>query len=404
MNRPTEQQVDEFLSRGVDQVIDHDKFRAMLLSGNPIKMYFGVDPTGYDLHIGHAVALRKMKQLQDWGHEVILLIGDFTAKIGDPTGKDKTREPLTSEQVLENAKDYQSQASKILNFEGENAIKVVYNNEWLGKLTFTDVVDLSAKFTVQQILERDMYQRRLQEGKPISLHEFLYPLMQGYDSVHLEVDMQMGGSDQLFNILAGRTLMDKLKGKESHVVTLALLEGSDGRKMSKSFNNHIPLMAEPNDMYGRVMSVKDELLVQYFTLGTDLGLDEIKQIESELKNGTNPRDVKMRLAREIVTMYHSADDAKSAEEAFINQFQKGAKPDEMEEVDLSELGSKSWSIVDLLVETHLAPSKSEARRLVEQGAVKLNDTVMSDLEAKIDLANGDILQKGKRGFKKIKLD
>ncbi len=398
--QPTQQQINEFLTRGVSEVIDREKLEKDLVDGKQIRVYLGIDPTGSDIHIGHAIALRKLRQLQDWGHHVILLIGDFTALIGDPTGKDEMRKVLTTEQVLENAKDYQQQAAKVLRFEGENPVELKYNSHWLAKLSFADVIELAANFTVQQMLERDMFEKRINEGRPVSLHEFLYPLMQGYDSVALDVDLELGGSDQLFNMLAGRTLKSKLRNEEKHVMTMALLEGTDGRKMSKTFNNHIPITAEANDMYGKVMSIKDDLIVQYFTLATDISMEEIAAIEADMKNGANPRDAKMRLAREIVKMYHDEKAAQAAEQAFINQFQKGALPEEMEAFTPA---SKMMMLVDVLVDSGLCSSKGDARRMIEQGAVKLNGEVMKSTEAKIELKDGDVLQKGKRGFRKITL-
>jgi tyrosyl-tRNA synthetase len=401
MNKPTKEQLQEFLSRGVSEVIERDKLTEKLEKGEQIRVYLGIDPTGTEIHIGHAIALRKLRKLQDWGHKVILLIGDFTAMIGDPTGKDELRNALTAEQVLDNAKDYQQQSAKILKFGGENPVTVKYNSEWLGKMNFSDVVELASNFTVQQMLERDMFDKRMKDGKPIHMHEFFYPLMQGYDSVALDVDLELGGSDQLFNMLAGRTLKEKLRGDEKHVMTMSLLEGSDGRKMSKSYNNHIPLNTDPTDMFGRVMSIKDELILQYFELATDVSEGDMKEIKQAMEKGENPRDYKMQLGREIVTMYHSADDADKAEQAFIAQFQKGAKPTEIEEVQIS---SKTMMLVDLLVESGLCSSKSDARRMVKQNAVRLQDKLQSDPNTKVSIQDGDILQKGKRGFRKLKTD
>jgi len=401
MTKPTKEQVEEFLSRGVSEVIDKEKLQEILLSGKQIRIYQGFDPTGTELHLGHAIGLHKLRQLQDWGHKVVLLVGDFTAMIGDPTGKDQLRNSLTSEEVLENAKDYQNQAAKILDFDGENSIELKYNSEWLSKLNFSDIIELSTNFTVQQMLERDMFEKRMKEGRPIHMHEFFYPLMQGYDSVVLDVDLELGGSDQLFNMLAGRTLKQKLRNEEKHVMTMALLEGSDGRKMSKSYHNHIPITADPNDMFGRVMSVKDELLIQYFTLTTKLSTEEIAQIEKELASGANPRDIKMRLGRELVTMYHGAEHAEPAQQAFIDQFQKGGMPEDIEEVKIS---SKTIMLVDLLVESGLCSSKSDARRMVEQNAVHLRDELQTDANGKVMINNGDILQKGKRGYRKLIVD
>lgn len=398
MHKPTKADIQEFLTRGVEEVIERKDFEKMLTSGKRITVYLGIDPTGADIHIGHSILLRKMRKLQDWGHEVILLIGDFTAMIGDPTGRDAARQPLTTEQVLENAKDYQDQAARILDFDGENPVIIKYNSQWLSGMNFGAIVDLAANFTVQQMMERDMFQRRLAEGKPISLHEFLYPLMQSYDSVHMGVDLELGGSDQLFNMLVGRTLMRKLKNKEKHVLAVTLLEGSDGRKMSKSFGNHIPLRTPAKDMYGKIMSIKDELIGRYFWLCTDIAKEKIDAMEKEMKAGANPRDFKMQLGREIVTMYHGEAAAKEAEAAFISQFQKGALPDDMPEAALSK---KKWSLVDLLVETKLVKSKSDAKRLIKEGAVKINGEAIKEIDAEVTVTSGDVLQKGKRDFRKL---
>jgi tyrosyl-tRNA synthetase len=389
---PSKKELEEFFSRGVAEVIDK-KALIKLMGERKIRVYYGIDPTGADVHIGHAIPLRKLRQLQDWGHQVVLLIGDFTAMIGDPTGKDAMRVPLTTEQVLDNAKDYVDQVSSILDFEGENPVEVKYNSHWLAKMTFSDVVDLSSHFTVQQMLERDMFANRIKDGKPVGLHEFLYPLMQGYDTVAMDMDLELGGSDQLFNMLAGRTLKAKLRNEEKHVMTSALLEGADGRKMSKTYDNHIPIKAEPADMYGKVMAVKDELLEQYFWLSTDL---EKKEIDKLLK-ADNPKEAKMRLGRELVAMFHGEDAAKDAEQAWVNQFQKGALPEDIEEF----VAKPKMLLIDVLVDSGLASSKSDARRVIEQGGVKLNDEAVTDIKEEVSLQNGDIIQKGKRGYRKI---
>ncbi len=389
---PSKKELEEFFSRGVAEVIEK-KALIKLMGERKIRVYYGIDPTGADVHIGHAIPLRKLRQLQDWGHQVVLLIGDFTAMIGDPTGKDAMRVPLTSEQVLDNAKDYVDQVKSILNFEGENPVEVKYNSHWLAKMTFSDVVDLSSHFTVQQMLERDMFANRIKDGKPVGLHEFLYPLMQGYDTVAMDMDLELGGSDQLFNMLAGRTLKAKLRNEEKHVMTSALLEGADGRKMSKTYDNHIPIKAEPGDMYGKVMAVKDELLEQYFWLATDV---EKKEIDKLLK-ADNPKKAKMRLGRELVTMFHGEEAAQAAEQAWVNQFQKGALPEDIEEFP----AKPKMLLIDVLVDSGLASSKSDARRVIEQGGVKLNDEVVSEIKEELTLKTGDIIQKGKRGYRKI---
>lgn len=319
---------DELLTRGVSEVIPADELTKKFESSEPMKIYYGVDPTGPQIHIGHAVVLRKLREFQDLGHHIILLIGDFTARIGDPTDKDAARTVLTHEEVLANANTYQEQAAKILDFDGDNPAVLDYNSKWLDELKFQDVLELSSEFTVQQMLERDMFEKRLRDGKPIHVHEFMYPIMQGYDSVAMEVDMEMGGSDQLFNMLAGRTLLKSRTGKEKVVMTFELLEGTDGRKMSKSYNNIIGVTDEPADMFGKVMSLKDELIPRYFELATDVPMSTVKEAAERLKT-ENPRDLKVELAREIVTMYHSADDAASAEQAFFKVFADKGRPDDI---------------------------------------------------------------------------
>ncbi|PJC36525.1 tyrosine--tRNA ligase [Candidatus Peregrinibacteria bacterium CG_4_9_14_0_2_um_filter_53_11] len=389
--------ITDLLERGVSEVIVRSELEKRLRSGPPIKLYHGIDPTGSRLHIGHAIPLRKLRAFQELGHEVVMLIGSFTALIGDTSDKNSMRPAITQEEIEENFKTYKEQASKILDF---SKVEIRYNGDWLGKLDLKDLLQLANKFTVQQMIERDMYQKRLKEGKPIGLHEFLYPLMQGYDSVAMDVDLEIGGNDQLFNMLAGRTLQRVLKDREKHVMTLQLLEGTDGRKMSKTYNNVINITDEPNEQYGKIMSIKDELIIRYFELCTDLPPEEIRELEATLKAGKNPRDLKMRLGRELVTLYHGAEAAEQAEREFISVFQKGSKPTEMPEFELTE---KEIGIMDLIVELKLASSKSEARRLVEGGGVSINDEKISDREAAIQLSGEwKTIQVGKRRFAKVK--
>ena len=289
--KPSPEQLYNLLNRAVEDVIVREELAKRLEKGERLRVYHGIDPTGPLLHIGHAVTLRKLRQFQDLGHEVILLIGDFTAQIGDPTGRTTERVPLTPEQVKENAKNYQKQAAKILDFKSkENPVQVRFNSDWLAKLSFKEVVQLAMQFTVQQMIERDMFQVRLKDNKPIGLHEFLYPLMQGYDSVAMDVDLEVGGSDQLFNMLAGRDLIRNLKNKSKCVLTTPLLEGLDGRKMSKTYGNFVAVTDEPNDMFGKVMSLRDELITRYFEICTDVSKMEINKIADEMKHGGNPRD------------------------------------------------------------------------------------------------------------------
>lgn len=393
-------QVEDVLTRGVTKVIQKEELEKLLLSKKRIRLYLGIDPTGFDLHIGHAVPLRKLRRFQELGHEVILLFGGFTAQIGDPSGRDEMRKPLTYEQVMANAETYKAQASKILDFKGKNPVKIKNNHDWLSKLSFSDVVKLAGNFTVQQMLERDMFQERIKDELPIGLHEFLYPLMQGYDSVAMDVDLEVAGNDQLFNILAGRTLQEKINGRTKHCMTFELLEGTDGRKMSKTYNNHIPLDLPARDMYGKVMSISDDLIIRYFKLATELPLDEVKRVGEELKKGINPRDVKMRLAREIVTLYHDSTAALDAEQAFINQFSKKELPDDIKEVSV---GKSTVLLLDLLLEQGMIPSKGEGRRLMEQGGIKVNEEKVNNPLTTLKLGKEKtLLQVGKRKFLFIK--
>lgn len=384
------------LDRGVDTIYpSREALAKELESGKKLTLYLGVDPTGALLHIGHTVALRKLAQFQQAGHTVILLIGDFTGRIGDPTGKDKTRVPLTTEQIIENAKTYQNQAAKILDFDHPtNPVQLKYNSTWLAKLTFADVVKLASEFTVQQMLERDMFDRRLKENKPISLHEFFYPLMQGYDSVAMDVDLEVGGTDQTFNMLAGRTLQRSLNNREKFVVTVPLLADSNGVKIGKSEGNVIAITAEPADLYGKIMALGDDVIVQSFELCTNVPMSEINTIKSQLEAGQNPKEAKMRLAREIVTLYHSAAAAQQAEQEFHKIFAEHGKPTEIPKQPVPT----STEALTVLVELGLAENKSAAKRLFEQGGVKLNDQKVVDWKMPFTLKAGDILQVGKRNF------
>ena len=391
--------LDTLLNRGVDTIYpSREALEQALQAGKKLTLYLGVDPTGALLHIGHTVALRKLAQFQQAGHSVILLIGDFTGRIGDPTGKDKTRLPLTPEQIAANAETYRDQAAKILDFNHPtNPIQIKYNSDWLAKLTFGDVVKLASNFTVQQMLERDMFQRRLADNKPISLHEFFYPLMQGYDSVAMDVDLEVGGTDQTFNMLAGRDLQRILNHKEKYVVTVPLLADSKGVKIGKSEGNVIAITAEPTDLYGKIMALGDDVIVQCFELCTDLPMGEVKQIAKALSGGEHPKPYKMQLARTLVTMYHSAEMAVAAEAEFTKIFSQGGKPTDIPTYPLPT----SNEPLAVLVELGLAENKSAAKRLFEQGGVRLNDTKLTDWKANLKLKPGDILQVGKRNFAKL---
>ena len=391
------QKIEEILTRGVEDVIVRDDLEKKLLSGKRVRLYFGVDPTGSILHLGHAVNLWKLRDFQDLGHEVILLIGDFTARIGDPSGKDAARKPLTEKEVKVNFKNYKKQASKILNF---SKVKIRYNSTWLSKLRFAEILKLATNFTVQQMLQRDMFDRRMKESLPISLQEFLYPLMQGYDSVVMDVDLEIAGNDQTFNALAGRTLQKIYNNKNKDVLTCKLLLGTDGRKMSKTFDNFIAIADEPGNMFGKVMSIKDELIDMYFELVTRLSAQEV----SEIKKLGNPRDVKAMLAREVVKMYHGEKASEGAEVEFNKVFRNKEMPSDMPDFETDKI---NYPILDLLFDAKLASSKKEAKRLIEGNAVEvINGEVkekIADWKREVSLKNGVIIKVGSRRFIKIKL-
>lgn len=391
--------IDEILNRGTAEVIIYDELKKKLESGKELRIKLGIDPTGFDLHLGHAVVLRKLRQFQDAGHHVILIVGNFTGKIGDPTDKSETRKQLTNEDVEKNFKNYITQASKILDIE---KLEVVYNADWLSHMSFEEVVALAANFTVQQLLERDMFDRRMKEGKPIHLHEFLYPLMQGYDSVVLRADVEIGGNDQKFNCLAGRALQKAHGEVPQSVLVTPILEGTDGKaKMSKSLNNYIGIMDSAEDQYGKTMSIPDNLIIRYFELATNVPLEEIKDIEAKLASGANPRDWKMRLAREIVALYHDHEKAAWAEQQFIQLFQKKALPDE---ISNHTLPKKEITLIDAIFQSGLESSKSNIKRLIEQGGVKIDQETVKDLNHSFTPSNeGITVQVGKRKFIRFSL-
>lgn len=382
------------LTRAVQDIVPRKSLEAKLETGKPLKVYVGFDPTSTRLHLGNAIPLRKLRDFQNAGHDVIFLVGSFTALIGDTSDKDAMRKPLTSSEIEQNFHTYKQQASKILDFD---RAQILYNGDWLSKLSFQNIVELAQHFTVQQMIERDMYQKRLEAAKPIGLHEFLYPLMQGYDSVHMEVDLEIGGNDQLFNMLAGRTLLRAYKDMEKCVLTTPLIEGTDGRKMSKSYNNVINITDDPKDMFGKLMSMKDELIIRYFLLCTDLPMKEIDEIDQSLKVGDNPRDAKVKLAREIVTMYHNSNLADQAEKDFFAVFQKGGLPEDMPEFKIS--GDRN--IIDLLELCKLIESKSDGRRAIKQGGVKIDGEKVESHQEVVHLKQGMVVQVGKRRFARI---
>lgn len=396
--------ITELLTRGVEKIYPgYKELEKKLLDGEKIRLYCGYDPSARALHIGNAISLNKLAQFQALGHEVIFLIGDFTGMIGDPTDKKATRKKLTRAEVLENARDYQKQAAAYLKFDGDNPAKILYNSAWNDKLTFQELIELSSNFTVQQMIQRDMFQERLKEEKPIYLHEFLYPLTQGYDSVAMDVDLEIGGNDQLFNMLCGRDLLKILKDKEKFVLTVKLLADESGKKMGKSEGNVVFLNEKPNDMYGKVMAWPDGLICSAFELCTNVPSSEIKKMSETLKKDKiNPRDLKMKLALEITKINYGEKVAEAAQENFIKTIQKKELPSE---IITWTAKNKKYLIVDLLLETKLAVSKSEARRLIEQGAIKINQgkevSVVKDSQQEIEITTEIILQRGKLQFVKI---
>lgn len=398
--------IDWFLEHAVERVLpDAKTLREKLLKGERIRVYFGIDPTGPAIHLGHTVPVRKMAELQALGHEVILLIGDFTAMIGDPTDKSAARKRLTREEVLANLKGYKDQLSTFLKFDGENAVQIRFNSEWLGAMSFGDVVELAAHFTVQQMSERDMFAKRLAENKPVYLHEFMYPLMQGQDSVALDVDLEVGGNDQTFNMLAGRTLLREVKGKEKFVMTCKLLADPTGKKMGKSEGNMISLLDTPEDAYGKLMSWPDVMVLPGFDVLVGLTHDlaqesvEIAQRRARIEAGENPMALKKELAHRVVATCFGAEGADRAAAHFASVHQDGALPEEIVEVKVEGV---SIALVDALILANLVDSKTEARRQIEQNAVKVSGTVVTDVKMVVEIpSEGIVLQKGKRGFAKL---
>ncbi len=392
--------IEEVLSRSVDTLYPNkDAFVEALKSGKQLRIYMGIDPTATYAHLGHATNYIILRRLHELGHKIIVLIGDFTAMIGDPSDKSAARKRLTKEDVQNNLKTFKQQIGKILNFEDkENPIELRFNADWLAKLTFEDAVNLASNFTVQRMLERDNFQKRIKEEKPLYVHEFFYPLMQGYDSVALNADIEIGGTDQTFNMLAGRTLVKSYQNREKLVMSTTLLENPvTGEKlMSKSLGTGIGLDESPKDMFGKTMALPDEAIIQVFIDCTYLSMAEIKQLETDLKNGANPRDMKVRLAREIVTMYHNADDAQKAEEYFVSTFSQKQRP-----TDIPELKPSQYDLVSVLVEAGICKSKSEARQVIDQGGVKLNDNKVEPKSYTLELKINDVVQKGSRWFVKV---
>lgn len=365
------------------------------LTSEKLRIKFGIDPTGPELHLGRASTIHRLKNLQDMGHKIVLIVGDFTAKIGDASDKTSERQPLTDEQIKKNMADYKKQIGKILDID---KAEFHYNSEWLSKLDLSKIIELSQQFTVAQMIERENYAQRFKEGKPIGLHEFLYPILQGYDSVAVNADVEIGGTDQLFNLMAGRVMQKHFGQSPQHVITFDLLTGPDGRKMSTSWGNAIYITDSANDMYGQLMRVHDDLIPFYYKICTDVPLEAIEAVEKSLAEGDNPRDTKASLAREIVSIYHGEKAAIEAEKAFNDQFREGNLPSDIEEIEITK---KDWDPVDLLVGVKMAESRSEARRLIEQGGVRIGGDKIELGEIKV--RSGAILQVGKRRFLKLKV-
>lgn len=387
--------IDALLSRRVAETIVGDSLRKKLLSGKSLRVKFGADPTAPDLHLGHAIALRKLREFQDLGHKAVLIIGDYTALVGDPSGKSKTRPMLTAKEVNANANTYLAQVGKILDLK---KTEVRMNGEWFGKLKLSDIIALLSKFTVARMIERDDFAKRLKEGNDVHLHELLYPMMQAYDSVVVKADVEIGATDQKFNILAGRDLLRKMGKPEQDVLLVGpLLVGTDGlKKMSKSYGNYVGIDEPAAQMYGKVMSIPDSLLWDWFALATDVAAEEIAELKKKTEGGGNPRDAKARLAREIVTLYHSAKAAEKAEAAFDSQFRKGERPADIPEMHLS---AGEHKLVDVLIAAKLASSKGDARRLLVQGGVEVQGKKEQHPDAAVTVSSEPIiLKKGKLHF------
>lgn len=391
--------IEELLTRGVANVIPGKKeLKKALRSGKKLNIYLGIDPTAPRIHLGHAVPLRKLQLLADLGHNVTLLIGNFTTLIGDTSDKESERPILTEEEIKQNFQKYKEQASKILDF---NKIKIVYNADWLSKLTFKDVVKVTQHFSVNDFISRELISKRLKDGKHVRLDEVLYPIMQGYDSYHLDTDLQLGGTDQTFNLQAGRTLQRVLRKKESFVMTNPFLDGTDGRKMSKSWGNAIWLSDTPEDIYAKTMAIKDDLIVQYYTLGTNVSMEEIKEVETVLKKGEHPMKIKKELAFEITEELYGLDAAERAKQAFESRVQQKELPADIPTVTLDD---PEQSISEILVQLNLADSKSVAKRLIEQSGVLVDNERIEDPTLPFaTLAQNDetLVQVGKRKFVKV---
>jgi tyrosyl-tRNA synthetase len=388
----------ELIRRGADEILVEQELESRLKEGRSLRIKAGFDPTAPDLHLGHTVLINKLRQFQELGHEVMFLIGDFTGMIGDPTGKSTTRPPLTRDDVIENARTYEQQIFKILDPE---KTLVMFNSSWMNGMDVSELIQLAAKHTVARMLERDDFNKRYTGGQPIAIHEFLYPLIQGYDSVAMKADVELGGTDQKFNLLVGRQLQEAYGQKAQIVLTMPILEGLDGvQKMSKSLNNYIGISEPADEMFGKLMSISDELMWRYFELLSFRPMHEITQFRADIEQGKNPRDVKFLLAEEIISRFHDAAAAKKARETFIARFQKGAVPEDMPELALP--GSDgTLAIANLLKDAGLTQSTSEALRMLKQGAVKIDGEKVEDTGLQLAAGTTHVYQVGKRRFARV---
>jgi tyrosyl-tRNA synthetase len=389
----------EIIKRGAVEIIPEEELIQKLNLNRPLRVKAGFDPTAPDLHLGHTVLINKMRQLQDLGHQIVFIIGDFTSMIGDPTGRNITRPPLTKKEIEKNAETYQEQVFKILD---PNKTEIVFNSEWMQKMDTAGLIKLASTYTVARMLERDDFAKRYADNKPIAIHEFLYPLIQGYDSVMVQADIEMGGTDQKFNLLMGREMQKHFTQAQQIIITMPLLEGLDGvHKMSKSFNNYIGITASPEDMFGKIMSISDDLMWRYYELLSFKSIAEIAQLRSEIKGGANPRDVKILLAEEIIERFHNKSAAIHAKEQFIARFKHGAMPEKIPELTIN-IEQNTIPLANLLKEAGLVSSTSEAIRLIEPGAIKINgEKVLTNVA--INKGTENIYQIGKRKFAKIKI-
>ena len=390
----------KYIKRGTDEILNESELKKKLLSGKKLTIKAGFDPTAPDLHLGHTVLINKLRHFQDLGHKVIFLIGDFTGKIGDPSGKNKTRPSLNENELTKNAKTYEKQVYKILK---KDLTEIKFNSEWCNKLGADGIISLASKYNVARMLERDDFNKRYTSNQSIAIHEFLYPLVQGYDSVALEADVECGGTDQKFNLLVGRELQRNFDQEPQVVLTVPILEGLDGtNKMSKSLENYIGINEEPNEMFGKIMSISDDLMWRWFELLSFIPEEDISNLKKEVKDGKNPRDVKFILAEELVDRFHEKGDGQKCMKSFLERFQKGNLPEKIESISLS-IDSEEIPLVNLLKESKMTSSTSEALRLIEQGGVKIDSNKVTDTKLKIKKNSEATYQVGKRKFLKIKI-